>query len=198
MDTYNAGARRWGDGKRYVQFWSTELEVFRRLLPSGRVLDVGSGTGTPTQLLCSAGYEVVGVDVSESMLQIAAENCPRAEFHLASVYELPFADASFDGAWLAASLLHLPKARINEALTEVRRVLAPHGAAFIAVKRGHGERIEHTGIGDRFLAYYQPDELRRAVEQAGLPVVRIQQREAPAATWVCVWIALDRRHPGSA
>ena len=39
----------------------------------GLVLDLGCGTGSVTELLAQAGYDMIGVDLSEEMLQIAME-----------------------------------------------------------------------------------------------------------------------------
>ena len=39
----------------------------------GLVLDLGCGTGTMTELLAEAGYDMIGVDNSEEMLEIARE-----------------------------------------------------------------------------------------------------------------------------
>ncbi|MBP3925800.1 MAG: class I SAM-dependent methyltransferase [Clostridium sp.] len=39
----------------------------------GLVLDLGCGTGSITELLAAAGYDMIGVDLSEEMLQIAME-----------------------------------------------------------------------------------------------------------------------------
>ena len=39
----------------------------------GLVLDLGCGTGSMTELLAQAGYDMIGVDLSEEMLQIAME-----------------------------------------------------------------------------------------------------------------------------
>lgn len=186
--TYDANAERWCAG-RDADFWAAERELFRRLVPRGRVLDIGSGSGRDARLLNAAGYEVVGVDVSASLLRVAAASCPEAEFRLASMYELPFGDGSFDGVWMAASLLHAPKSRAGRALGEVRRVLRPGGAAFIAVKRGDGEGLETSGIGERYFAYYRPDELRALLERCGLPVAELSERAAGATTWVCAWSA---------
>ena len=42
----------------------------------GLILDAGCGTGRLSRLLGEKGYDVIGVDVSESMLSVARENCP--------------------------------------------------------------------------------------------------------------------------
>ena len=39
----------------------------------GLVLDLGCGTGNMTELLASAGYDMIGVDNAEEMLEIAME-----------------------------------------------------------------------------------------------------------------------------
>ena len=46
-----------------------------RLAPGGRVLDVGAGTGLPTaRQLVEADIEVVGIDISPVMLELARAN----------------------------------------------------------------------------------------------------------------------------
>ena len=52
----------------------------------GLVLDLGCGTGTLTELLAKEGYDMIGVDVSEDMLQEAIEK--RAESGLPILYLL--------------------------------------------------------------------------------------------------------------
>jgi ubiquinone/menaquinone biosynthesis C-methylase UbiE len=60
-------------------------------LPPTRTLDVACGTGFVTRLLCG---NVVGLDQSEAMLQLAREQAPRASFVRGDGLDLPFADAA--------------------------------------------------------------------------------------------------------
>ncbi len=41
----------------------------------GLVLDLGCGTGNMTELLAKEGYDMIGVDASEEMLEVAMEKC---------------------------------------------------------------------------------------------------------------------------
>ena len=53
---------------QYVRSLLTEYGV-----KDGLVLDLGCGTGSMTELLSAAGYDMIGVDNSEEMLELACE-----------------------------------------------------------------------------------------------------------------------------
>lgn len=106
-------------------------------LPSGRVLDVGTGPGyLPLEIAhrC-AGLEIIGVDVSGAMVEIARRNAARAglsdrvHFQLANAADLPFADESFDLVVSTLSLHHW--ADPGACFREIYRVLSADGAALI-------------------------------------------------------------------
>lgn len=52
----------------------------------GLVLELGCGTGTMTELLADCGYDMIGVDNSADMLEIALErrNSPEKTFYICS------------------------------------------------------------------------------------------------------------------
>jgi SAM-dependent methyltransferase len=56
----------------------------------GVVVDLGCGSGITTLHFCKAGFRVVGVDLSESLINIAREHTPSAEFHVRSFVEFEF------------------------------------------------------------------------------------------------------------
>lgn len=55
--------------------WGTYLkELLKEYeIEDGLVLDLGCGTGTMTEILAEAGYDMIGVDNAEDMLEIAME-----------------------------------------------------------------------------------------------------------------------------
>lgn len=68
------------------------------LVPGERVLDVGCGPGRHARLLAEAGLEVVGVDISATFVELAADGAPPgATFQRLDARDLPF-DAEFDAA----------------------------------------------------------------------------------------------------
>ncbi len=100
-----------------------------------RVLDLGCGTGHTALALSSHVASVVGVDVTEAMLEQArllatARGLANATFIQADAAALPFPSQSFDLVASRYSAHHYP--RPARALSEVVRVLAP-GGTFLLV-----------------------------------------------------------------
>jgi 2-polyprenyl-3-methyl-5-hydroxy-6-metoxy-1,4-benzoquinol methylase len=61
-----------------------------------KLLDVGCGVGTYCQLLHERGFDTLGVDYSEPMVQAAQKQYPNLKFQTANGYDLPFSEKEFD------------------------------------------------------------------------------------------------------
>jgi len=120
--------------RQHAQRTAEEAAAF--LIPelrSGmRLLDVGCGPGSITRGLAErlAPGQVVGLDLSAEALAAARRDVtlrglPNLQFQAGSVYELPFADASFDVAYAHQLLQHLGERAA--ALREMLRVVRPGG-----------------------------------------------------------------------
>lgn len=94
---------------------------------SGKVLDVGTGTGRFARPLYDAGLEVTGVDISESMLAVAKETSGdrKITWQVADVENLPFEAASFDTITSINVITHLPQ--WQSCIKEFKRVCKPGG-----------------------------------------------------------------------
>jgi ubiquinone/menaquinone biosynthesis C-methylase UbiE len=102
------------------------------------VLDVGCGSGRLTmaaQGWSGADGQVVGLDPSPEMIQVARQNADRAglktKFELGAVESLPFPDASFDVVLNRLMLHHLPGDLKQRGLAEMHRVLKPGGLCLV-------------------------------------------------------------------
>lgn len=99
-----------------------------------RVLDFGCGAGRLSQALADHADEVVGVDVSPPMLEVARrlDVDDRCAFVLNETSDLgAFPPASFDLVYSELVLQHLPAPVIDGYLAEFVRVLRPGGIALL-------------------------------------------------------------------
>jgi ubiquinone/menaquinone biosynthesis C-methylase UbiE len=118
---YDASIAEAGDEAEYPGVVEDRPGLVRATseLPPARVLDVACGTGFFTQNLRD---EVVGLDQSEAMLEIARQRVPQATFVLGDAFEIPFGDRSFDRVFSSSFYGLLLPAERERFLTEARRV----------------------------------------------------------------------------
>ena len=114
-----------------------ELEHFVHTLPPTRTLDVACGTGFLTRHLRG---EVVALDASERMLEVAREQAPGAEFVRGDALSLPFEDDTFARVFTSYFYCHLDEHDRRQFLAEARRV-APE-LVVVASMPGAGDALE--------------------------------------------------------
>ena len=122
------------------------------------ILDIGTGTGRFAQFFHDAGFTVVGVDISLSMMDRAREKGVRNLIR-ADVNHLPFRDESFDGS-IMIHVLHLIEnwvQAIHEAGRVTKKIL-----------------ISEAGDTEGFSARQRYLELRAEV---GYPLNRLNEAE---------------------
>jgi 2-polyprenyl-3-methyl-5-hydroxy-6-metoxy-1,4-benzoquinol methylase len=78
-----------------------------------RILDIGFGNGSLSNFIAQQGYEVVGVEESQSGVKIAQQSYPDCKFIAASIYDFPYEqlENSFDIIISTEVIEHLPYPR---------------------------------------------------------------------------------------
>ena len=113
--------------------WAGPVADAAGIRTGNRVLDVGCGTGVlAREALGRVGQngQVVGLDLNEGMLTVAARTEPRIEWRRGDAASLRFEDACFDVVVSQFALMYFPD-RVA-ALREMWRTLAPGGRLAIA------------------------------------------------------------------
>nr|AGS50010.1 methyltransferase [uncultured bacterium esnapd26] len=143
-----------------------------RLAPGSRVLDVGSGTGRPTvSTLAAAGHDVLGIDVSRVMVELATRQVPDATFHRADIHDVPIEDGSFDAVCVYFSLLQVSREQQSDLMRRLARGLRPGGSLVLATVPADVEGVEVVFMGQHVRATsFATEDLVSLVNQAGLAV----------------------------
>jgi len=97
-----------------------------------RVLDLGCGNGSLSHLIAQQGYEVIGIEDSESGINFARQNFPDCHFIQSSIYDLPYTELenSFDIVLSVEVIEHLlyPKELVRAA----KKCLKPKGRLILS------------------------------------------------------------------
>ena len=133
------------------------------LKPGITLLDCGCSSGSITVGLAKAVEpgQVIGVDISEIDIRRAQERTAENKiqnirFAVSNIYELDFADNSFDALFSHNVLEHLPD--LHAALREMRRVLKPGG--IIGIRDcDYGGLIlaPDSGFWEKFISLWEED-----------------------------------------
>jgi SAM-dependent methyltransferase len=147
-----------------------------RLAPGSRVLDVGSGTGRPTaSTLTEAGHEVLGIDVSPVMVELAARQVPAAEFRCADIRDVRLEGGSFDAVCVYFSLLMMSREEQADLVRRLARALRPGGVLVLATVPVDVEDVEVVFMGQPVRATsFAAEDVVALVNGAGLAVVSEQ------------------------
>ncbi|NJE84279.1 class I SAM-dependent methyltransferase [Thermococcus sp. CX2] len=159
---------------RYVD--RTEKWLVFSMLRSraGKALDLGCGTGNYTIELKKRGFDVIGLDASEGMLEIARAkglNCIKGD-----AYSLPFPDESFDLVLSVTmfEFIHEPE----KVIAEIHRVLKPGGEVLIGTMNGRSswflfKRLKSLFVETayRYARFYTPRELELLLKSGGFTEV---------------------------
>jgi SAM-dependent methyltransferase len=156
--------------------------------PGDRVLDVACGPGNFTRDFAEAAGDglVVGIDASESMLEVAVRETesPNVAYIRADASKLPFRDGSFDAVCCFAALYLIEQPM--RAVEEIVRVLAPGGRLALLTSCNRGplppramNAVVRSVSGVRI---FGRDELTAALIAGGLGA--IEQRVVGLAQFV--------------
>jgi len=121
-----------------VDMASLYAPFLERVVPQGKILDAGCGSGRDSKAFKALGYDVEAFDATPEMVALASQHAEIA------VRQLTFAELAerehYDGIWCCASLLHVAVAELPDAMQRLADALKPGGAWYVSFKYGSSER----------------------------------------------------------
>ncbi|MDX6613263.1 MAG: hypothetical protein QOD75_2449 [Blastocatellia bacterium] len=105
----------------------------------GEVCEIGCGPGQIARYLKDRGVSIRGIDLSNEMVRAASRLNPDIPFAPGDMLALDLPDDSLAGVVSFYAIIHLPRAEVTNALTEMRRVLTPGGRLLVSFHGGEGE-----------------------------------------------------------
>ncbi|CEO99010.1 Methyltransferase domain-containing protein [Plasmodiophora brassicae] len=139
--------------------------------PFQALLDVGCGSGRDAIAFARAGAgRVVGVDPCRDLVDIAIRNATSSRtpctFHVGDIVDPPVTwdpalpdDIEFDGVFALASLFHIPKRDLPEALANIARTTSPDAVMLTTFPVGEGDGPMPDGRWRTALTMDEHDQL---------------------------------------
>jgi SAM-dependent methyltransferase len=168
IGAYDAGAegfaREWHEQPPPVDLHD---QVKRFFHPGGRTADIGCGSGREVAFLVAAGYDAIGYDASDALLEHARMRYPRLAFATAVLPELDGLPVeSFDNVLCETVIMHLRRPQILAAVRRLLAILKPDGVLYLSwrVTDGADRRDPHG----RLYSAFESALIREAIEGTAL------------------------------
>lgn len=134
-------------------FWNNYIErpamaaLLEKRVKGKRVLDLGCGSGLFTRMLKDWGANVIGSDISKSLVDIAKKENPDIEFVVENATHTGFSDASFD--FVTSSMMVHYFEDLRELFVEVYRVLRTDGEFIFSMQHPFKEALKTIKDGEK-------------------------------------------------
>lgn len=150
------------------EFQERMLDITLNYLPENpRVIDLGCGDGRDTFYLHQKGVDVVGIDLSQGMINLARKKHSNTAFFKQDMRKTVFPEDTFHCVWASVSIINMPKSELSTIESEVFRILNPDGIFAFSIKLGEGEGFEENDIVSgypRYFSCYSVDELKNKLK----------------------------------
>lgn len=145
-------------------------------------MDVGCCPGIDAAYISSKGFNVTGIDLSRTMPRLAKQNAPKARFKVADMRKLQFNQESFDGIFVAYSLIHIQKKDALHTLTKLCKICKTKAALYVAVRQGRSKEFfikEPLQPSEKmFLNIFLKYGILSLIKKSGFKIARIYERKA--------------------
>ena len=157
------------------------LDKFRELVGTeGLVCDLGCGPGQIARYLKSLDMNVIGVDKSKGMVEVARRFNPDLDFYCDDMSSLQVGNSSWAGIVNFYAIIHVPPKEILTVLKEWNRVLESGGILLMSYLVGEEIRYVSELLDkkvDLEFNLYPSEYMEKALGEAGFKLIASMERE---------------------
>ena len=162
--------------------------------PESKVLDIGAGSGRDIKKLITQGYEVIGIEPCQKLIDLALKYHPELSGKLFQG-NLPHLDekfnGKFDGILCSSVLMHIPKEHLFDTAFTLKRVLKRRGYLLISVPRaGPKTNNQFRDEHGRLYHLYSPEYIQLLFERIGFQLNGSWETKDGLGRKNRTWIAL--------
>lgn len=180
---YDRNAACFDEQRSQALFEKSWIDRLLSTVPrGGNILDVGCGSGRPIgTYIVSKGFQLTGIDFSQPMLDLAAQNLPGSTLIRADMRTLAL-DRTFDGIIAWNSFFHLRETEQVETLKRFAKHLNAGGHLLTTIGHKASEVLGHVGDDFVYHASLSPEGYRDACQLCGFSIVELISEDANCAS----------------
>jgi SAM-dependent methyltransferase len=148
IGAYDAGAANFAKDWQQQPAPADLHALIKRFFRPGRTADIGCGGGREVAHLVASGFDTIGYDASDALLEHARLRYPRLTFATAVLPGLEgVPDAAFENVLCETVIMHLRRPEILAAVRRLVAILKPGGTLYLSwrVTEGPKDRRDPHG-----------------------------------------------------
>lgn len=131
---YNENADIFYNSTVNVDMASLYQEFLPLVKPAGHILDAGCGSGRDSKAFLTQGFKVTAIDASAELADYATQLIEQPV--IVTDFQSFRSEATFDGIWACASLLHVPISDLKNTFIHLGTSLKTQGVFYCSFKYG--------------------------------------------------------------
>ncbi len=147
------------------------------------VLEIGCGNGRDAGDIIKRTNNYLGIDISEKLIELAGEKVPQAKFEVVDIeeYALP---KDLDIIFAFASLIHVPKDRLQKILDEAFENLTDGGVIRLSMKHAdsYTEVTKQDEFGTRTYYHYSQKDIEELAHK--FTIIKNVLNDLRGQTWI--------------
>ena len=187
------GSIGWGNSQRF-DAWNSKIDdlITKEYFPKkGQILELGCGAGNVALMFSKLGYQLSGIDISETAIEWAKDRYKKAgfegHFYQGQAFDLKMFPNQFFDSVVDGNCLHCILGNDRKKLyNDVKRVLKPEGIFYISTICGEpkpkwfqndydeyydsdSKVVFRDSVPYRYFA--EPDEIKEEINSAGFEII---------------------------
>jgi len=187
VDIFNRRAEDYQNKFMDFDLYNDTFDLFCDLLPGSDacILDLACGPGNITRYLLkkAPGFKILGVDLSENMIRLAAANNPAAEFKLMDCRDILSLAKKYDGVMCGFCIPYLSKEEAITLIRDASEILNEKGVMYISTMEGDyrdsGLQQSSDGKDEMYRYFHQEDYLIQAFSESGFKKIHVERKDFP-------------------
>jgi SAM-dependent methyltransferase len=163
----------------------------RSFINHSKILDIGCGVGKELNFLLSKGYDAIGIDPCEKLIEIGAEFYPKIKgrVFVDNIPELRSIKQDFDGIICSSVLMHIPSIQLFDVVLSIKEHLKPNGNFLFSIPNNYPifDLKESRDASGRLYNGVTKNQLILLCERIGFRVIETWDDESVIDNTVVVW-----------
>lgn len=188
IETYNISAEKYQDKFMEMDLYNDTYDRFCHFIDksNAEIFEIATGPGNVVKYIHSKqpNFKISGIDLSPTMVELAKQNNPQADFEVMDCREIYKINRKFDGILCAFCLPYLSKEETSKLLFDASQLLDFNGVLYISMMEGdyEGSRYETTSFSGEnrvFVYYHQANFISENLRELGFEILDLQRKKYP-------------------